>query len=641
MELTTAPTTGPIYTYVHAVNQILRLLPVSNEEPFHGLFGRFLFMGYVGHAHQLSPIYWPEEYLALTHPPHDILRHVGFLLIVNDATRFSIYEIENGGSAFLNNCRTDFCAPNSHGGISPIWLLDQLLGVQFTPATHPHGFPPPAAFSETMFLDFEYEPTILEPTVFDILPTPTLPDDDSSIFDIMALASPESLSEAQPHHPDLPWIRTTRGDPLNKDQKLSLKPLLAASSWGRSIKLARYLFIGCFLVGTPVNPFSIPEAVCRQLITTSFLRALRFNQKTYDELSKEPLIIVNDDGSQTIVRWSYLRNRFQDFQIDVTSELRKITRGSTSVLAGFAPDEDSKMQKILELIVSLNSDDQNLVQEAICILIRTQAFREVLWAALLRPIAELAEGNARLADLYPDAIQTWTGYLRKGIVGVLITLMYQAFTLQMPSDSTNLKAPEIHPRIIAALDEMYMHPDRFAPFFQVARELPSLQESNVLVMDPKNKVPKLITDAMGTKRMKTLQDLEPIVVSSTSDFEVPTIASNFIAHWIDVVVKMCGYSMKVEGIFTTCLASYTGLKSAVVVPKTHISQTQLEVLAANMAATAPRAPGPIRKFARFCADGFGRIMQRLRSVLRRAVVMTKHHTYHHTPVLVLLLPTRF
>jgi hypothetical protein len=26
-----------------------------------------------------------------------------------------------------------------------------------------------------------------------------------------------------------------------------------------------------------------------------------------------------------------------------------------------------------------------------------------------------------------------------------------------------------------------------------------------------------------------------------------TIASNFIAHWIDVVVKMCGYSMKVEG----------------------------------------------------------------------------------------------
>ncbi|KAG1861030.1 hypothetical protein C8R48DRAFT_774297 [Suillus tomentosus] len=52
-------------------------------------------------------------------------------------------------------------------------------------------------------------------------------------------------------------------------------------------------------------------------------------------------------------------------------------------------------------------------------------------------------------------------------------------------------------------------------------------------------------------------------------------------------------------------------------PQIGSGRTQLEVLAANMAATAPRAPGPIRKFARFCADGFGRIMQRLRSVLRR------------------------
>lgn len=67
-----------------------------------------------------------------------------------------------------------------------------------------------------------------------------------------------------------------------------LKALLAASPWGRSIKLAKYLFIGHFLVGIPVNPFIIPEPVSRQLVTTSFLRALRFNEKTYDELSNEP-----------------------------------------------------------------------------------------------------------------------------------------------------------------------------------------------------------------------------------------------------------------------------------------------------------------------------------------------------------------
>jgi hypothetical protein len=53
--------------------------------------------------------------------------------------------------------------------------------------------------------------------------------------------------------------------------------------------------------------------------------------------------------------------------------------------------------------------------------------------------------------------------------------MYQAFTLQIPSDSTNLKAPELHPRVMAALDDMYMYPERFVSFFQVARELPSLQ----------------------------------------------------------------------------------------------------------------------------------------------------------------------
>jgi hypothetical protein len=39
-------------------------------------------------------------------------------------------------------------------------------------------------------------------------------------------------------------------------------------------------------------------------------------------------------------------------------------------------------------------------------------------------------------------------------------------------------------------------------------------------MDPKNKVPKLMTDVMGVRQMKTLSDLKPIVVISTSDFKV-------------------------------------------------------------------------------------------------------------------------
>ncbi|KAG2339306.1 hypothetical protein BDR05DRAFT_1003418 [Suillus weaverae] len=538
------PATSPIYIYAQTVNQVLRLLSNSNDEPFHGLSGRFLFLGYVGHTHQLSSIYWPEEHIALARPPHDILRHVGYLLVTNDTTRYSIYEIEVAGSAFLKDCKTNVCAPNLHGGISPIWLLDQLVDVQFTPAIYPHGFPPPSlpipidapawqtplpqplacqeGFLQPPFgqsLDFDYEPTLFELTsIFDFVPAPTLPDDDDQE---MCFVSTQTSGETQPPHPDLPWRHTSRGDILDKSQKLLLKSLLAASPWGRSIKLAKYLFVGNFLVGMQDNPFIVPEAISRQLITTSFLRALRFNQQPYEELSEKPLTIVDDDGQETVVRWSYLRNRFMDFYIDITSEIRKITRGSTSPLAEFVTHEDKKLEKILNLIVALNSGDQKLVQQAICNLIKTQAFKEVLWAALLRPIAELAEGNARLADLYPDAIQTWMGYLRKGIVGVLITLMYQAFNLQIPSDSMNLKAAELHPKIMAALDDMYSHPDRFTPFFRVARELPSLQESNILVMDPKHKVPKFITDKAGVRRMKTMNDLKPIDVVATSDFEVP------------------------------------------------------------------------------------------------------------------------
>jgi hypothetical protein len=52
-----------------------------------------------------------------------------------------------------------------------------------------------------------------------------------------------------------------------------------------------------------------------------------------------------------------------DFYIDITSEIRKITRGSTSPLAEFVTHEDQKLEKILNLIVALNSGDQKLVRD--------------------------------------------------------------------------------------------------------------------------------------------------------------------------------------------------------------------------------------------------------------------------------------
>lgn len=92
-------------------------------------------------------------------------------------------------------------------------------------------------------LEFAYEPTLIELTsVFDHLTAPTLPDEDNS--ENTGLINPQSFSDAQPPHTDLPWRHTTRGDPLDKTQKLVLKGLLAASQWGCSIKLAKYLLSG-------------------------------------------------------------------------------------------------------------------------------------------------------------------------------------------------------------------------------------------------------------------------------------------------------------------------------------------------------------------------------------------------------------
>lgn len=114
----------------------------------------------------------------------------------------------------------------------------------------------------------------------------------------------------------------------------------------------------------------------------------------------------------------------------------------------------------------------------------------MLWASLLRPIAELAEGKVRLADIYPDAVQSWTGYLQKGVVGVLSTLvsfdlfarrtsmtefvlMYQMFQglTHPPQSNSHLKAPALFPIIMTALDNMYKHPGDFSVFFKEAHEL--------------------------------------------------------------------------------------------------------------------------------------------------------------------------
>lgn len=104
------------------------------------------------------------------------------------------------------------------------------------------------------------------------------------------------------------------------------------------------------------------------------------------------------------------------------------------------------------------------IREAICELIATQGFREILWAALDRPIADFAQGQARLADLYPEVIQTLAGDLGKGIVGVLVALVSLFSSILSVNINDLLKTMELYPQIMAALDVMYANPCHFDSF---------------------------------------------------------------------------------------------------------------------------------------------------------------------------------
>ncbi|KAG2739033.1 hypothetical protein P692DRAFT_20882117 [Suillus brevipes Sb2] len=170
--------------------------------------------------------------------------------------------------------------------------------------------------------------------------------------------------------------------------------------------------------------------------------------------------------SALVIGWSYLRNKgqFKDSHIDLTSDLRKVARGSASSLTGFVVNEEHRNQKLLDFIALLNSDNLLWIQQAISDLATTQAFREVLWVALMRPLPELAEVKGRMADLFPADIQDWNGNLRCSI-------------------AQYLKAPQLHPRVLAACNDMYMCPEQFPTFSEAIKQLPSLREENVFGED--------------------------------------------------------------------------------------------------------------------------------------------------------------
>ncbi|KAG1879491.1 hypothetical protein C8R48DRAFT_668321 [Suillus tomentosus] len=460
--------------------------------------GRFLFIGYAAHDYQLAPIYWPEEYQEFFEPSHNIIRHIG--LLASDHNFSS--------SGFLEDIHPPFCGPSPQGLLCPIWVVSWNTFDLFVQQQS-------LSFSEMLLplsMDFDNDRTV------DLTVASTVDDMFESAFDDSSfLSNPLIIDGADVPHEELHWRLTVRDDSLDCNQKKSLKLALLTSCWGRPIKLARYIYVGHILVGMPANPFSMREPDCRQLITTSFLRALHLDLKTYEQIREIHLTVVNNVDSETRVYWSQLRTRFLDYPIDFTSELRKVVRGGTTPDAGFGNNTEQEAQMKLHIIDLMNSGDENMIQEAICQLIATQGFMEILWASLYRPIADFPQGQARLADLYPEAIQTLTGYLGKGIVGVLVTLMYQSF-IPAHADRIQLKTLEVYPHIMSALDVMYANPSRFETFFDVARKLPHIREANVLSIDPKTRNARLILDPVtNDRRMKVMDDVRDIVLDPLHD----------------------------------------------------------------------------------------------------------------------------
>lgn len=211
-------------------------------------------------------------------------------------------------------CESPSSVPSHHPthSIATHSQLERLNGIAFNPAQFPNGFLPPIppipvgfpaqglvswdaldpfiqqslSFSDMLLplcMDFDNDRTVdltVASTVDDMF--------ESDLDDDSFLSNAIIADEANVPHEELHWRLTLMDDSLDCHQKKLLKVALVTSPWGRPIKLARYLYVGHILVGMPVNPFSMREPDCRRLITTSFLRALHLDLKTYEELREIP-----------------------------------------------------------------------------------------------------------------------------------------------------------------------------------------------------------------------------------------------------------------------------------------------------------------------------------------------------------------
>ncbi|KAG2135398.1 uncharacterized protein EDB93DRAFT_1107146 [Suillus bovinus] len=240
---------------------------------------------------------------------------------------------------------------------------------------------------------------------------------------------------------------------------------------GREVKGSSWRRVGEYL-----NSFKISPVDVRHLISKCFLTVLNMVSKDYQQMLNEP------DGFNLC----QLKGGVEEGRERCNVAMLHTNFGGSVSLG----------KRIKDLVTLFNSS--HLSQEAIFNLIINQVFRELLWASLLHPVSDLADGrhDGCIANLFPEQIMLRSNCLVQKPTGNLMTLIYQLMYNGMkdedPGSVASFHSPDIMNAIMSALNTMYTQPHRFEAFTEAIRQLPFLMSNNVLPIGPKTGIPRPI-----------------------------------------------------------------------------------------------------------------------------------------------------
>ncbi|KAG2740239.1 hypothetical protein P692DRAFT_20881067 [Suillus brevipes Sb2] len=583
----------PAYLYVPECSGVLRLLQLPHEKhPFTGFSHQsFVVVGYIADYHEVTPIY-ADVTLKEAKPWLNVVKSIGTLVFPDGMGRIEdthpLFETNAAGGALVRAVKTEFCRSNELGFPCPMWSLSHLLNasIQFNSPQYPDGFPPPVNYHihenpvalydapsaisltegpvtnsldtapvENMQLiscqDMDYEHTSLHsqdtqsgflsfaldlghagwPVTSNVSISgygdQVIPDDDNELLDINS-SGPDHRDLDM--YPELAWRDSTDlwGN-LSADDRRKIYRKMPSTIWFQRMRLTKALLLGSLWAGLHGNPFKISAVETRRLITMSFLTSLCIDGKTYAQVIDQPLTWRNGRS----IGWPTMRTTMLQAFDNGKAELRKILKAAMTHITNFCREsQDHKRETILAFVKRFNGDIQEL-QKVICEITRTQAFKELAWAALFIPVDDLISEHdtVRIADLFVEDIRTTSGCLAPDTVCNLMTLLYQSMLLILVEfdGKSSISGFKTHVAmngvIMFALHAMYDDPICFADFTRAIKELLFITSENVLDIAPKTKAPRHVMVG-NEKRGKVLSDLKAINTAPSTQASPSVLPNN-------------------------------------------------------------------------------------------------------------------